>query len=311
MNRQITNAAGRGPADRRCGVRRALSIVGVLAVMTIGFSLVPTAGADPGNQLYVLALGDSFTAGTEPTAPQTQPPDPALYVNRSGEGYADQIVADLNARGMKVELVNLACYFETTQSMLDGTGSLCTYPHGSQLEEAVQFLHAHAKRTVAVVMSLGAVDALFACGYFDSACQAARYAEATDNLKTILGQLREAGGDVPMATINYFDALLALWFAPDPGPTLAQLSVPVVAQPLRAFVENAYSLFGVTVVDTQAAFQTDDFTDTVTLPPFGSVPVNVASVCAYTYICSPFADVHANPTGNAVIAHAAELALGL
>jgi hypothetical protein len=41
------------------------------------------------------------------------------------------------------------------------------------------------------------------------------------------------------------------------------------------------------------------------------VPVNVAAICAYTYICSPFADVHANPTGNAVIAHAVEVALGL
>jgi hypothetical protein len=212
---------------------------------------------------------------------------------------------------MKVTLVNLACYFETTQSMLDGTGSLCRYPQGSQLDEALQFLHAHGKRTVAVVMSLGVVDSLYSCGYFDAACQAARYADATVRLQTILGRLREAGGDVPIATINYFDALLALWFAPDPGQALAQLSVPVVAHPLKAFVEDAYSPFGVTVVDTQAAFQTDDFTDMVTLPGFGSVPVNVASICAYTYICSPFADVHANPAGNAVIAHAVELAVGL
>ena len=80
---------------------------------------------------------------------------------------------------------------------------------------------------------------------------------------------------------------------------------------LKAFVEDAYSPFGVTVVDTQAVFQTDDFTDMVTLPGFGSVPVNVASICAHTYVCSPFADVHANPAGNAVIAHAVELAVGL
>jgi lysophospholipase L1-like esterase len=292
-------------------VRRALPIVGLLAVVALGLSFPLSAAADPGKQLYVLALGDSFTAGTEPTAPQTQPPNPELYVNRSGDGYADQIVADLNAKGEKVELVNLACYFETTQSMIDGTGSLCTYPHGSQLDEAVQFLHAHAKRTVAVVMSLGAVDALFNCGAFDSACQAARYAQATDNLKTILAQLRDAGGDVPMATINLYDALLALWLTPDPGPALAQLSLPVVAQPLAAFVENAYTPFGVTVVDTQAAFQTYDFADMVNVPGLGPVPVNVASICAYTYICSPFADVHANPTGNGVIAHAVEAALGL
>jgi lysophospholipase L1-like esterase len=283
----------------------------VLAVLAIGVSLPSSASADAGKQLYVLALGDSFTAGTEPTGPQTQPPDPALYVNRSGEGYADQIVAHLNASGSKVDLVNLACYFETTRSMLDGTGSVCSYPHGSQLAEAVQFLHAHGKRTIAVVMSLGIVDALESCGYFDTACQAARYAEATDRLRTILGQLRAAGGGVPIATINYFDSLLALWFTPATGPALAQLSVQAVALPLKAFVEDAYSPFGVTVVDTQGAFRTEDFTDTVSLPPFGSVPANVASICAYTYICTPFADVHANPAGNAVIARAVELALGL
>jgi lysophospholipase L1-like esterase len=269
-----------------------------------------SAAADPGKQLYVLALGDSFTAGTEPTGPQTQPPDPALYVNRSGDGYADQIVDHLNAGGSKVTLVNLACYFETTQSMLDGTGSLCTYPHGSQLDEAVRFLHAHGKRTIAVVMSLGVNDALLSCGFFDAACQATRYAQATGRLRTILTRLRDAGGDVPVATINYFDSLLGLWFTPVSGPFLAQLSVSLVALPLKAFVESAYSPFGVTVVNTQAAFQTENFADMVTLPPFGSVPVNVASICAYTYICTPFADAHANRAGNGVIAQSVELALG-
>jgi lysophospholipase L1-like esterase len=291
-------------------MRWVVAVVGLLSVLALGAFALPAA-ADPGKQLWVLALGDSFTAGTEPTAPQTQPPNPALYVNRSGEGYADQLVADLNAEGLKVNLVNLACYFETTQSMIDGTGSLCSYEDGSQLDQAVAFLHAHAKRTIAVVMSVGAVDALFHCGPFDTVCQGAQYAQATTNLQTILAQLRAAGGDVPIATINYFDVLLSLWLTPDPGPALAQLSIPAVALPLKTFVENAYSPFGVTVVDTQAAFHTEDFADLVPFPPLGSIPLNVASVCAYTYICTPFADVHANPTGNAVIAKAVEAALGL
>lgn len=154
------------------------------------------AAADPGNEKYVLALGDSWTAGTQPIAPAVVFGGSAeTQVNRSGEGYADQIVSQLNDEGEKVKLVNLACFHETTEQMIEG-GGLCSYPHGSQLDEAVQFLHAHGEHVRAVVMTMGVNDGRD-CALFDVSCTEARIATASANLATILAQLRDEDDDVP------------------------------------------------------------------------------------------------------------------
>src|SRR5688500_14739127 len=135
----------------------------LIATMALALALAPAALADPGDQKYILALGDSETAGTQAIAQaEILGGSPATEVNRSGEGYADQLAAGLEADGQKPKLVNLACYYETTTTMIDG-GGLCTYPHGSQLEEAEQFLHAHGENVRAVVMSIGANDMLRSC----------------------------------------------------------------------------------------------------------------------------------------------------
>ena len=62
------------------------------------------------------------------------------------------------------------------------------------------------------------------------------------------------------------------------------------------------------VADVAAAFNSDDFWTMVPFPPpFGSVPLNVAMICQLTYMCVPAPvgpNIHANPTGYAVIATA-------
>ena len=296
--------------------RQLVRAVRILVVpVALAFALVAAtsaASARPGERMYVLAIGDSMTAGTQPIAPATVPlGSPATEVNRSGNGYAEQLVASLREQGMKVSLVNLACNHETTGMFIDGAGSLCTYPRKSQLAEAVQFLHAHADNTLAVVMSLGMPDVFFSCPLFDSGCYAERFAAAATNLSSILGALRDEGGDVPIATLNYGDPLLAAWVSPDlGGPAVAQASVPLLMQPLRRFVEAVYTPFDVVVVDTQAGLQTDDFADMTTIPVFGTVPVNVAAICTYTWMCT-WGDVHPTTTGYGLIAQAFEQALGL
>jgi lysophospholipase L1-like esterase len=296
------------------------AVRGILATATLGLvfaaplsaSTQPSKHPHPGKHLYVLALGDSVTAGVQPLGPQTVfGGSPDQEISRSGEGYADQLVASLRAKGMKVTLVNLACNRETTQSMIDGTGSLCTYRHGSQLAEALRFLHAHRKHTLAVVMSLGAADAFFPCNPLDAACYADRFATASANLETILGALRAEGGGVPIATLNYYDPFLAAWVFPAlGGPPVALASVPLLADPAGQFIQTAYGPFGVTIIDTQALLQTADFIDMTTIPVFGPVPVNVANICTYTWICT-WGDLHPNVAGYGLIAQAFENALGL
>ena len=288
----------------------ALAAVALAAVVSTGAGATTTRAPDPEHG-YVLAIGDSLTAGTQPTGPQDIPfGSPAEEVNRSGHGYAEQLVASLRKEGMKVDLVNLACNRETTQTMIDGLGSLCTYPHKTQLAEALQFLHAHGKNTLAVVMSLGASDALFSCNPLDAVCYSNRLTTAAANLATILGALRVEAPSVPIATLNYADPFLAAWVIPAlGGPPVAQLSVPLVAAPLEQFVQAAYAPFGVTIVDTQGLLQTDDFVDTVTIPTFGTVPVNVAAICTYTYTCT-WGDLHPTTAGYGLIAHAFAKTLG-
>lgn len=292
--------------------RRLAGVVAALVALVLALPLA--ASADPGTMQYVLALGDSATAGTQAIAPAVSPGgSPETQVNRSGEGYADQIVAHLRQQGRKVELVNLACYYETTANMLSG-GSLCRYPEGTQLDQALRFLHAHGKRTIAVMMSIGANDMVWPCGFLDEACYQEKLATAGANIATILTRLRAEGGDVPISMIDYWDPFLAYWLVLDvngfPGPLLAQLTVPGIVAPLRETLEAAAAPFGVVFVDTLSTFQTEDFADTTTLPGVGTVPVNVANICAYTWMCT-YGDIHPNTAGYGVIAGAVERALGL
>ena len=51
------------------------------------------------------------------------------------------------------------------------------------------------------------------------------------------------------------------------------------------------------------------FTDTATLPGAGTVPLNVARICTWTWMCAPppvGPNIHANATGYKVIAAAFE-----
>jgi lysophospholipase L1-like esterase len=279
----------------------------LVATVALALALAPAALADPGDQKYILALGDSETAGTQAIAPaQVLGGSPETEVNRSGEGYADQLAARLEAEGHKAKLVNLACYYETTTTMIDG-GGLCTYPHGSQLEEAEQFLHAHGDKVRAIVMSIGANDMLRSCAFFDAACYELRLTSAATNLAAILSRLRAEGGDVPIAIVNYHNPFLALWFV---DPFLAQLSVTGIVQPLARMIATASAPFGVVVADTLATFQTENFTDTMTLPGIGTVPVNVGLMCVYSWMCT-HNDIHLNTACYALVAQAVEQALGL
>jgi hypothetical protein len=66
------------------------------------------------------------------------------------------------------------------------------------------------------------------------------------------------------------------------------------------------------VADVQDAFSTTNFDTIVTLPGFGQVPVNVARVCQWTWMCVPppmGPDVHGRPEVYWVMAGAFLIAL--
>jgi GDSL-like Lipase/Acylhydrolase family len=294
--------------------RHALVVVlaaGLLVVTAGPAAAVPDrlGGRRP---VYYLSLGDSLSRGVQPDAAgQNHPTD---------QGYADDLARVGRLVLPQLRLVKLGCETEeTTTSMING--GRCTYPNGpapngAQLAEATAFLQAHRDATVLVTLDIGAND-LSRCinratGAIDLACVQTTFVQAPANLRTILEQLRAAAGPrVPIIGMNYYNPFLAAWLQGPAGQALARLSTDLLVRYNDA-LEGVYQAAGIPVANVQDAFSTTDFDTLVTLPGFGEVPVNVARVCQWTWMCVPppmGPNVHGRPEGYWVMAGAFLLAL--
>ena len=249
-------------------------LVAFLAASLLTLALTGPALAAPGSSgdhavMYYLSLGDSLAAGQQPTGDWSQ-------------GYADQLYQMAEARYPKLRHVKLGCAGgETTSTFIHG--GICDYPHGSQLDEAVNFLHAHRKFVAFITIDIGWND--FPCqdGAF---CIPDGLASIGSNLPVILDSLREAAGpDVPIVGATLYDVFLAYWFT---DPAKAQLSVAVIAGTpgggINDFVADIYATKNVPVADVEGAFNTT-VPFSVTVPP--GIPLSVATICGYTWVCTP------------------------
>jgi lysophospholipase L1-like esterase len=282
------------------------SLVGI-AVLASALAPLDSAAAET-KPSYYLALGDSLSIGAQPIGTG---PD-----GSSDQGYTDQLAAALQLENPGLRLVKLGCGGESTGTMLGvveptptGEGcnpSLFRYPHGTQLADAVSFLHAHRNHTALVTIDIGVNDT-FCLLALDRDCFEAGMARIRKNLTSILTALREAAGpSVPIVAMNYYNAAVAFWFE-DPGYAMA---VNQLFLEFNATLEEIYTRSGVPVADVEAAFATADFS----LDPHTGLPVNVGRACAWTWICEPpplGPDIHPNSEGYGVIARAFEDALGV
>jgi lysophospholipase L1-like esterase len=291
-------------------------LVVVLAAALLGLTAGPVGAASDQvrgrRPLYYLALGDSLSRGVQPDAAgQNRPTD---------QGYADDLAKVGRLVLPQLQLVKLGCETEeTTASMING--GRCAYPNGpapngAQLAEAEAFLRAHRGSTVLVTLDIGAND-LSRCinrasGAIDLACVQATFAQVPGNLGTILERLRAAAGPgVPMVGMNYPNPFLASWLQGPAGQALARLSTDLVVR-YNDLLERIYQAAGVPVANVQDAFSTTNFDTLVTLPGFGQVPLNVARVCQWTWMCVPAPqgpNVHGRPEGYWVMAGAFVVAL--
>jgi lysophospholipase L1-like esterase len=286
----------RGPALRRGAALAAAALVG------LGLSAAPASASDGWKHRpydYYLALGDSLAAGYQPTSPPTF---------LSGKGYADDIAKNLAAGGTKY--VNLACPGETTGSMIHGG---CPYPHSyaDQLDAATAFLKAHRGDRVLVTIDIGAndVDGCVTDGTLDIQCGLDGIKQTAKDLPVIMGRLRQAAGHkTEFIGGTYYNPFLAAWLAGPSGQATAKLSASFSDMFNRVF-KTEYPVFGARVADVAKAFGTDDFADQVPLAPGVTVPLNVARICQWTWMCAPAPigpNIHANDTGYQVMAHAFE-----
>lgn len=255
----------------------------LLATIAAALLAAPLASADNGVTYYV-SLGDSLAAGTNAT--EVGPPF-------TDQGYADQLAALERARIPKLKLVKLGCPRETTGSMSDpfpyeGRGGhvLCRFPQGSQLADALSFLHAHKGKVAFVTIDIGANDVF----------QMVPVPVLLANLASILDQLRAAAGpDVPIVGMNYYGVFLPEAWALGGLPGLQAAIASLVA--FNDALESVYAAAGVPAADVESAFQVTDTT------LVNGTPLDVLRECEWTWICAA-GDVHANTAGYGVIAQA-------
>ncbi len=272
-------------------------LVAILAASVLILSLAGPALATSGSARahgvhYYVSLGDSLAAGQQPIG------DPDnMY--RTSQGYADQLYRMARLRDPQLRHLKLGCPGETTTTMM--VGGICPYPHGSQLAEAMAFIAAHPTSISFITIDIGWND--FEC-QDKVECIGPGVALIVANLPTILGTLRAVAPTVPIVGMNLYDPFLAFWLAGDQAT--AQLSVPAITG-INDGVEQIYATFGMPVADVEGAFSTTRFSPLVWFPGLGRVPLNVAKICAYTWVCTPpplGPDNHATTLGYFVMARA-------
>ena len=248
---------------------------------------------------YYLALGDSLSVGTQPTAGVLGP---------TTEGYVDDLYALLRLRRPNLQLAKLGCSGETTTSLVGG--GVCEYQSAAtQLAAAVEFIKTH--RVVLITLSIGGHNVLRCVdpgtGIFDPACVQLGLLAIRPDMIQILGDLRTAAGpSVPIVGMNYYDPFLAAWTLGLAGQKLAKDSLDVT-NVLNFRLGRAYSFFNVPVADVARAYRINDFT----LVPVFNLPLNVLLELRWTWIGASPPDIHPNATGYAVIALAFLKAIGI
>jgi lysophospholipase L1-like esterase len=276
-------------------MRRGIAIIAafVLLLGSVG-SAAASGGPKPDDaRTYYVSVGDSLAAGVQPIGD-------AADMHRTDEGYAEQLLAIARQHSPRLSLIKLGCPGETTTSLIDG--GICSYRHGSQLDEAVSFLRAHRNHVAFITIDIGAND--FPCQAPE--CFPAGVAKIQANLPKILSALRKAAGrDVPIVGMTIYNPFLAAWLLG--GQDYAKMSQLDMMGPLNDLFRGIYKAGGAKVADVERAFSSDDFTTLVSLPGVGEVPLNVARICAWTWVCAPGPlgpDNHANADGYQVIARA-------
>jgi len=112
--------------------------------------------------------------------------------------------------------------------------------------------------------------------------------------------------------MNLYDPFLAEYLTGAAGQQVAWESAGL-AVALNSMLAVNYRLYGVHLADVAGTFSTTDFLGTTQLPGTGTVPLNVARICQWTWMCaaSPAGpNIHANAAGYQQIATAFETAIG-
>lgn len=267
-------------------VRAALAALGTGILLACGLATPSSAEPQP---LYYVSLGDSLATGYQPGTGDTS------------DGYPDQLLPSLAQRTPGLELVKFGCRGETSKTFVQG--GKCSYDEGSQLKQAVKFLREHPGQVRYVTLDIGGND-INQCvkgGSIGYQCVVDNVGVVAVNLWKIITEIKKAGGTgVSYTGMNYYNPILASWLSGESGQRTARLSSHLVRS-ANGLESTLYLLAGYRVADVAKAFSSTDFKNRASLPVIGSVPVNVARICQWTYMCER-RDIHPTAEGHRRIA---------
>jgi lysophospholipase L1-like esterase len=296
----------------------------VLALVAAGLAaLAPaTALAKPKKPQpqYYLSLGDSLSVGVQP-GPASDPGHQQAIANTS-QGYTNQLYALAKRRYKNLELVAAGCGGATTESFISGgkdttTNAPCnplrklpyasTSAKTSQLAYAETFLRKHRGHVAFVTVEIGNND-LDGCatgGGIDLQCVSTGTADIKRDLPVIGKRLRKAAGPrVPIVGATVYDPFLQSWFNGESGQGLAGASQSLAQSINQNTVIPAYGAANIDVAMIDEAFGT--YTPLTQVNAQG-LPIAVANVCTYTWMCAPAPigpNIHATTAGYGVMAKA-------
>ena len=274
----------------------------LLAAVLVSLVVVPAAHAAAKKQYYV-SLGDSYAVGYQGNVKAT-----------THNGFADQLVPLARKKGYRFTLVNLGCGGATTTSMLQRKScdaralapGAAGYPNQTQVQAAVSFIKKHRAQMGLVTISIGGNDVDVCLPKTDPlGCVATNMGPAVRNLKSIVRQIRKAGGkSLKIVGTTYPDVALGAWVRHDvfpQGDTLAALSLTAFSKYINPGLQKSYKSQKAKFVNVTKATGAFGPFDTTTLAPYGVIPTPVAKACQLTFFCTSL-DIHMTTKGYGIIA---------
>jgi hypothetical protein len=304
-------------------LRRFKWITGAVAALAVLLALAlprtseaAKGGKESAEQLYV-SVGDSYSVGYQPGAPGS----PGAATKR---GYANVTVNLARKRGYDLDLVNFGCgridpvseptpsVGETTTTILQRT-SPCrapaiggpSYAGRTQTDAATRFLKKHRGEVELVTVSIGGNDLTACASMSDQAgCAVEAVERIKANLAILVQRLRSAAGrKVQIVGLTYPDVILGAWVSGEQSDQdLARLSVVAFRDLVNPALKEGYeSVAGVFVDVTAATGAYGSLDELISYPPYGDIPVPVATICRISYYCE-MRDIHLKDEGYRIIA---------
>jgi hypothetical protein len=286
-------------------VIRVISVTMVVVLVAGGATLwrhlgssADASGTAPTTGFY-LDIGASTSLGFQPTG------IPAHNGHRTSTGYANDIVSYEAKRGINLVLRQVGCPGETAVTMLT-TSDHCYKPPGRQLFAAEKYFQKEGNAYGLATIDLGFND-IRACllpAQVDETCATTGITQVRDDMPRILADLKaSAGPNVHFIGLEYGDPFLQHFLLGASEFSDATNTLTVINE-LNDALHGAYIAAGIPIANVPGAYRLAD-TSPSTLANVGTVPQNVASECAYTWMCNPppwGPDDHPNNAGYAAIA---------